>query len=65
MRYIYALALVAQLAGCRDEPPPPPPAPAPVLTDSSGGGVPGPTADEIDAGANILKDAIEGASGGQ
>ena len=65
MRHLYALALAALLAGCHREPPPAPPVPAPVLRDSAGGGIPGPTGDEIDAGADILKDALRGASGGQ
>ncbi|HEX9950652.1 MAG TPA: hypothetical protein VGB53_02710 [Rubricoccaceae bacterium] len=62
MRHLYALALAALLAGCRDDPPPPP---APVTVsaepDSAGGGIPGPTSDEIDAGADILEDALKNA----
>ena len=59
MRFFFALALVALACGCKGEPPPLPlsPAVAPDTTEA-------PTADEIDAGAGILRDALKGASGG-
>lgn len=63
MRYLSALALAALVAGCAPDPPPPPTVVISAEPDSASGGVPGPTADEIDAGAGILKDALRGASG--
>ena len=65
MRPLDTLALAALLAERAPDAPPPVEAPvvAPVVADSAGGGIPGPTSDEIDAGADILEDALgDGAS---
>lgn len=58
MHIFSALVLLVALAGCgRETTPPPPPVEFPARPDTAG--VPGPTADEIDAGAGILRDALK------
>lgn len=63
LRLFAALAALITLTGCAPDPPPPPTVVTSTDPDSAGGGISGPTADEIDAGASILKDALRGASG--
>lgn len=63
MRTLSILVLAALLVSCAPDPPPPQAVVTSAEPDSAGGGVPGPTADEIDAGASILKDALKGTSG--
>lgn len=63
LRLLPTLTLAALVAGCAPDPPPPPTVVTTAEPDSAAGGVPGPTADEIDVGAGILKDALRGSAG--